>query len=550
MNSLARSRGRLAAAYLLAAAALLGTAFLWRNPLWLLPALWSALSLAAVGVAYALNNPMIFRKNSSGEIPPWISWLLVPFFLGVYAYNYLQHRRDGAPNIQRVDDGIHVSGRLTQDDVPELRSLGIGAVLDVTAEFNALDRSLVDQPIHYLNIPVLDHSVPTASQLNRAVNWIDRRIRSGQQVVVHCALGRGRSVLVIVAYLLASGRCDTRRDAEALVRRTRTLARLNPAQAAFIEQLHASGELCITRNACVIANPVAGGGKWERHRERVEEQLSQFYRLQIKTTTPETGASILAEEALAEGADLIIAGGGDGTLAEVASVLVGSETLFGILPLGTANALSHALFGNLSKLVPMETALAALTHGRPVSIDTADCNGETMLLVAALGFEEQMISHADREEKNGLGQGAYLQGFWRALVDNATLELEVRFDDEDSQRISTSSMVIANASPATSILAQGGGLPDYRDGELDITWLKPGEGARQNLGSMLELMGSVDGDSVIHRRASAVAVRVIEGQRRHVVDGEPRESGEVKVRVVPASLTVLVPAGSATTASD
>ncbi len=303
-------------------------------------------------------------------------------------------------------------------------------------------------------------------------------------------------------------------------------------------------------SACVIANPVAGGGKWERYRERVEEQLSQFYRLQIKTTTPETGARALAEEALAEGADLVIAGGGDGTLAEVASVLVGSDTLFGILPLGTANALSHALFGNLSKLIPMETALAALTHGRPVTIDSADCNGATMLLVAALGFEEQMISHADREEKNGLGQGAYLQGFWRALVDNATLELDVRFDDEDRQHISTSSMVIANASPVTSILAQGGGLPDYRDGELDITWLKPGEGTRHNLTSMLELLGSVEGDSVLHRRAHSVEVRVLDGQRRHVVDGEPRESGEVTVKVVPASLTVLVPAGNGAPAAD
>ena len=42
--------------------------------------------------------------------------------------------------------------------------------------------------IDYLNIPVLDHSIPTHSQLNQAINWIHHYIKEDRRVVVHCAL--------------------------------------------------------------------------------------------------------------------------------------------------------------------------------------------------------------------------------------------------------------------------------------------------------------------------------------------------------------------------
>ncbi|MFX3748115.1 dual specificity protein phosphatase family protein, partial [Streptococcus suis] len=84
-------------------------------------------------------------------------------------------------------------------DIDNLKDNGITAVLDVTCEFDGLEWSSTQENINYLNIPVLDHRAPTSSQLNQAINWIAHHVKNNRRVVVHCALGRGRSVFVMAA---------------------------------------------------------------------------------------------------------------------------------------------------------------------------------------------------------------------------------------------------------------------------------------------------------------------------------------------------------------
>lgn len=83
----------------------------------------------------------------------------------------------------------------------------------------------------------------------------------------------------------------------------------------------------------------------------------------------------------------------------MASQLVHSDIVLGILPLGTANALCHVLYGIENKIIPVETACGAILQGEVTQIDTALCNQDLMLLVAGIGFEQQMIEYAEREQK-------------------------------------------------------------------------------------------------------------------------------------------------------
>ena len=136
----------------------------------------------------------------------------------------------------------------------------------------------------------------------------------------------------------------------------------------------------------------------------------------VKETTPEVDGKALAEKAKQDGAHIIVACGGDGTLTEVASALVNTDVTMGVIPFGTANALSQVLHGYISKVMPISTACDIIIEGNTLSIDTATCNDHVMLLVAAVGFEEKMISAADREEKNVGGQFAYLKGLWLSLI--------------------------------------------------------------------------------------------------------------------------------------
>jgi protein-tyrosine phosphatase len=104
--------------------------------------------------------------------------------------------------------------------------------LDLTAELPAT--SVLGGTERYLTLPVLDAEPPTASQLARAIAFLDAGEPQGR-VLVHCALGHGRSATVVAAWLLAHGAAGDALDVEAGLRRTRAGVRFTPAQHLALE---------------------------------------------------------------------------------------------------------------------------------------------------------------------------------------------------------------------------------------------------------------------------------------------------------------------------
>ncbi|MGB6137277.1 MAG: diacylglycerol kinase family protein, partial [Shewanella sp.] len=449
---------------------------------------WVALSLGLVSSAYWFNSAGVFRKSQDGSIPWYISWSFVPFLMGCQAYNAWARKHDKVPAIQKIDKQLYLACRLFPNDVEQLKREKIGAILDVTAEFDALEWTLVDENIEYLNIPVLDHSVPTVAQVNQAVNWLHNQVRKGNNVVVHCALGRGRSVLMLAAYLVCRDKQRQFSDVLKSINDIRQTARLNKWQLAGIETMYQQQQITIHKQAWLIVNPVSGGGKWSDEADHIKQTLSRYFQLKVLYTAKDKSAVQLAEQAKAQGADIIIACGGDGTVNEVASVLVGSDIYLGIIPMGTTNALSHTLFGATSKLIPVSQALDILIQGHHQRIDTAMCNDTIMLLLVGLGFEHKMIQKADRDTKNDMGQLAYLTGLWEAIDENQSLSICMQLDDGETHTVDTTSLVVANAAPFTSVLAQGNGEPIINDGLLDITWIDATDSSSPPLLSMTELL--------------------------------------------------------------
>lgn len=534
------------ALYYIAGAFMLGV-LAWVMPHWSLQLLigWSALSMLMVSTAYWLNSASVFRKRKDGTIPFYIRWLFIPFLTGTHIYNVLARHFDKVPALQHITDGLYLGCRLTSADVPELKNQKIEAVLDVTAEFDALDWSLLGWDIDYLNIPVLDHACPTQPQLTQAVNWLAQKMAKKHKVVVHCALGRGRSVLVLAAYLLTRHNEHSAEQAVELIRAVRHTARLNSSQLRALRQFAANYSHAPQPAMWLVVNPVAGAKKWQQYQDEILTMLLPFFSLTIKTTSEAVSGTELAQQALAAKADVVVACGGDGTVTEVASVLSGTQTPLGIIPLGTTNALSQALWGFSATLLPIRTACVNLIEGHSETIDTARCNGNLMLLLAGIGFEQQMIEAADRETKNALGQMAYLSGLWQAVHDNQTQQLLVSFDNQPEQYLPTSSLVVANAAPLTSLLAQGHGSPDIQDGQLDVTWLEPKEGTAGQLVNMAELaLASLTQSSPDlyshHCRVSKMKIRA-PGKLKYVIDGELFSTQELEIIIQPASLKVFLP---------
>lgn len=519
---------------------------------------WTSLSLFLVGSAYWFNLASIFRKRQDGTIPWYIRWGFIPFLLGSRLYNHWARKRDSVPSMQKIDEQLYLGCRLFSADLQKIKANKITAILDVTAEFDGLDWSQFEDHIEYLNIPILDHSVPTSAQLNQAVNWLHRQVRANKQVLIHCAMGRGRSVLVLAAYLVCKDK--QRNFAEVLqqIKQVRKTAGLNKWQLRALEHMLKQGKINIHKVAWIIANPVSGGGKWQQYGEQIQDELKAYFDLTLKLTSENISANTFAKKARSSGADIIIACGGDGTVTEVASEIVNTDIALGIIPLGTTNALSHALFGLGSKLIPVSQALDNIIQGHSQAIDTARCNEQLVLLLVGIGFEQQMIESANRERKNALGQFAYLDGLWRAVNADVTLTIQLSLDDAEPTTLTTHSLIVANAAPFTSVLAQGDGEPNMTDGLLDITWLDSGDEPKEQLLSLAELAiagwvkeGNKDTDAkrpsalstatkVHHAHAKKVNISS-QPKCKYVIDGEIFEPADLTIEVQPASLKVFVP---------
>jgi diacylglycerol kinase family enzyme len=98
------------------------------------------------------------------------------------------------------------------------------------------------------------------------------------------------------------------------------------------------------------------------------------------------------DRAVAEGAEAVIVGGGDGTIAAAAQRLAGTGTALGILPCGTMNMLAKDL------RIPLDIAAAAetLAHGRIRAIDVAEVNGHVFLCNSVIGLPAALGRHRER----------------------------------------------------------------------------------------------------------------------------------------------------------
>ena len=143
----------------------------------------------------------------------------------------------------------------------------------------------------------------------------------------------------------------------------------------------------------------------EEVRSAVMALRADGWELAVRLTWEGGDAARLVQEALAAGYSTLIAGGGDGTLREVAEALVlaGGAASLALLPLGTANDFARAAG---IPLVPAE-ALSLLEFA-PRPIDLGEVDGQLFLNMATGGFGSKVTANTSEELKNLLGGAAYL----------------------------------------------------------------------------------------------------------------------------------------------
>jgi diacylglycerol kinase (ATP) len=272
-------------------------------------------------------------------------------------------------------------------------------------------------------------------------------------------------------------------------------------------------------------------GRWAAHAGLAAPRV-------VETTASSPGTE-QARAAVAEGAALVLAWGGDGTATAVATGLVGTGVPLGLLPAGTGNLLAR----NVGVPLALESAAEAAFTGRDRLIDTVEIGlgGRvvTSTVMAGIGLDAVLIDAPD-QLKSLLGPGAYVLNTAKALQ-HSQYRVGVSVDDGPPRWVSARSVLVVNAGGLV------GGLDlapesEVSDGLLHVIVLPlrdPVDWARTAVRLVRRRPRS---DAARHHQEGHRARIVTREPQPRQVDGDVVEDGtRLEARVVPASLVVRVP---------
>lgn len=120
----------------------------------------------------------------------------------------------------------------------------------------------------------------------------------------------------------------------------------------------------------------------------------------------------LARTAVAQGATIVVAGGGDGTISAVASELVNTQTALGVIPMGTLNHFAK----DLGVPLDIERAIDSIIVGETARVDVGSVNGHSFLNNASVGIYPKLVTHREHMQARGMAKWtAFAAALFRAL---------------------------------------------------------------------------------------------------------------------------------------
>ncbi|WP_207455767.1 diacylglycerol/lipid kinase family protein [Herbiconiux sp. SYSU D00978] len=275
-----------------------------------------------------------------------------------------------------------------------------------------------------------------------------------------------------------------------------------------------SAESQSTRHAAVVYNPVkvdfeALKASVDEHARAAGWGESRFY----ETSVEDPGGG-QTKQAIEEGAAVVMAAGGDGTVRAVAEALRGSNVPIGLLPSGTGNLLARNLKLTLDRLdESVATAFEGVDRAIDLGVATAEREDgsrseHAFLVMAGLGLDAKMLANTNDDLKAKVGWIAYVDAIVKALRDKNRLRMRVKVDNSAPRVLQAHTILIGNCGllPANVLL-----LPDAAvdDGIFDVVALRP-----EGLMGWLQIWTKVIWENGILRRTEVG--RKIMGDRKEV----------------------------------
>ncbi len=163
----------------------------------------------------------------------------------------------------------------------------------------------------------------------------------------------------------------------------------------------------------------------------------------VRIVLPAAGEDLAAHarRAVDERQPLVVAGGGDGTIGAVAGALVGSDTVLGILPLGTLNHFAK----DLNIPLHLDGALNTLLAGREMCVDVGEVNGRVFLNNSGLGLYPRLVREREAQQSRGWSKWpAFLHALWVVFWRHKRLRLRLRLDGGDEVVYRTPFVFVGN----------------------------------------------------------------------------------------------------------
>jgi YegS/Rv2252/BmrU family lipid kinase len=287
----------------------------------------------------------------------------------------------------------------------------------------------------------------------------------------------------------------------------------------------------------VIYNPAAGQRRSGRLWRVLDILSGNGIQVALQETRYAGHAKILAREAAQQSGRLIVAAGGDGTIAEVANGLAGSSARLGVIPLGTANVLAREL--NLPR-TPRAVA-AALAFGRTRALwpGIARGVGPDLLFVQMLGvgLDAQVVHRLPGALKRALGRGAYVVQTLRELAryDYAPIRLRI-----DGQAAEAGSVIVTKGTLYAGQYMLAPGAKPGEPGFSVALFERSGPWSALMYGAALPLNLLPNAPGLRLIRASHVEI-LGHGQVPAQADGDP--AGAVPITVVDAKSPIQIVIG-------
>lgn len=254
-----------------------------------------------------------------------------------------------------------------------------------------------------------------------------------------------------------------------------------------------------------------------------------------------------ARDALAGGARMVVAAGGDGTVSAVATELIGGHADLGVLPVGTSNSFSAAL----DIPAALDGAIANLARPDRRIVDAAVCTSEAgrrvMILQCMVGLHAEAIEDTSAAAKRRWGVLAYAATALKRLASLEPFSVEIA-TLEHHIRCRAIAVGAANIAPLKTVLAHGPSHLLGDDGRVDVT-IVAADSIAEAIATGVHLYRTArerapaTRDNVGSFSAATLSITA-EPPQRVLVDGEGFGMTPVRVETLPHALRVAAPAAA------